>query len=128
MNAASKKQKEGVHAATKWREEKSGMEQFRTERDERQQQGEQIRVKLPRGKEVFGEIDQILGASRFRIDCKDGKTRICRIPGKFRRRIKVMPGDIVIIKPWDIEGDEKGDIVWIYNKTQMNWLRRKNYV
>ncbi len=88
---------------------------------------EPVRVRLPRGEEQLGTIDQILGASRFRIACKDGKTRMCRIPGKFRRRIKVMPGDIVIIKPWTIEGDEKGDIVWIYNKTQMNWLRSRGY-
>ncbi len=90
--------------------------------------GEPIRVRLPRGKEVLGEIEQILGASRFRVECKDEKTRLCRIPGKFRKRIKVRPGDIVIIEPWSIEGDEKGDIVWIYNKTQMSWLRNKGYV
>ena len=90
-------------------------------------QEEPVRVRLPRGKETLGEIEQILGASRFRIECKDGKTRLCRIPGKFRKRIKVRPGDIVIVKPWDIEGDEKGDIVWIYNKTQMSWLRNKGY-
>ena len=88
---------------------------------------EPIRVRLPRGKEMLGEIEQIMGASRFRINCKDGKTRMCRIPGKFRRRIKVRSGDIVIVEPWSIEGDEKGDIVWIYNKTQMNWLRSNGY-
>ena len=89
--------------------------------------GEPIRVRLPRGREVLGEIEQILGASRFRIACKDGKTRMCRIPGKFRKRIKVRAGDIVIVEPWAIEGDEKGDVVWIYNKTQMEWLRRRGY-
>ena len=89
--------------------------------------GEPIRVRLPRGEEMLGEIESILGASRFMVACKDGKTRMCRIPGKFRKRIKIRSGDIVIIKPWSIEGDEKGDIVWIYNKTQMSWLRNKGY-
>jgi translation initiation factor 1A len=101
---------------------------FIRDRDRPLQPGEPIRVRLPRAPEMLGEIEQILGASRFKIACKDGKTRLCRIPGKFRRRIKVMVGDIVIVKPWEIEGDEKGDIVWIYNKTQMNWLRNKGYV
>jgi translation initiation factor 1A len=96
-------------------------------RKRNQGSNEPIRVRLPRGKEMFGEIEQIMGASRFRINCKDGKTRMCRIPGKFRRRIKVKAGDIVIIEPWTIEGDEKGDIVWIYNKTQMAWLRKNGY-
>jgi len=29
--------------------------------------------------------------------------------------------------PWEIESDEKGDIVWIYNRTQMAWLRNKGH-
>lgn len=90
--------------------------------------GEPVRVRMPRGKELFGEIDEILGASRFKVTCKDRKTRICRIPGKFRKRINVRVGDIVLVQPWDIEGDEKGDIVWIYNKTQMSWLRNRGHV
>jgi len=90
--------------------------------------GQPIRVRLPRGKETLGEIDEILGASRFRVLCKDGKTRLCRIPGKFRKRIRARVGDIVIVVPWEIESDEKGDIVWIYNKTQMTWLRNNGHV
>ncbi len=86
------------------------------------------RVRLPRRDEVLGVIEEILGASRFRIACKDDKNRLCRIPGKFRKRIKVRVGDIVIVKPWDIEPDEKGDVVWIYNKTHAEWLRNKGHI
>ena len=102
--------------------------QFIRDRDTPLEPGQPVRVRLPRGGELLGEIEQIMGASRFRIACKDGKTRMCRIPGKFRRRIKIRAGDIVIVKPWEIEGDEKGDIVWIYNKTQMNWIRKKGLI
>jgi translation initiation factor 1A len=70
---------------------------------------------------------EILGASRFKVQCVDGKTRICRIPGKFRKRLKVRSGDKVIIKPWEVEGDEKGDIAWIYTNTQANWLVKNDY-
>ena len=87
-----------------------------------------VRVKLPRGKQVLGEVVELLGASRFRIACKDGKERVCRMPGKFRRRIRVRVGDAVIIEPWDIEPDTKGDVVWIYNKTHCAWLKRKGIV
>jgi len=86
-----------------------------------------IRVRMPRGNEVLGEIVELLGASRFKISCKDGVERVCRIPGKFRKRIKVRPGDWVIVKPWTIE-PEKGDIEWIYTKTQANWLMRKGII
>jgi translation initiation factor 1A len=89
---------------------------------------EPIRVRMPRGGEIIGEIEEILGASRFKIKCTDQKTRMCRIPGKFRKRIKVRSGDVVLIEPWSIEGDEKGDIVWIYNKTHASWLRNRGYL
>ena len=36
------------------------------------------RVKLPRGKQSIGILDQRLGGSRMRVKCFDGKTRICR--------------------------------------------------
>jgi len=94
-----------------------------------EQEGEQqIRVRLPRSSEIFGEIQSISGGSRFVVLCKDGKTRICRIPGKFRKRIRIHVGDIILIKPWDIEPDAKADVVWLYNKTQMNFLRKRGYV
>ncbi len=92
------------------------------------QQGGVQRVRMPRGKEMLGMIEEILGASRFRIACKDGKTRMCRIPGKFRKRIKVRPGDIVIIEPWDIEPEAKGDVVWVYNKTHSAWIKKKGLI
>lgn len=89
---------------------------------------EPIRVRMPRGKEILGTIEELLGASRFKIVCMDGNKRVCRIPGKFRKRLNVRVGDIVLVQPWDIESDEKGDIIWIYNKTQAEWLRRKGFV
>lgn len=86
------------------------------------------RARLPRGKELTGSIEELLGASRFRVKCKDGKVRICRIPGKFRKRIHLQIGDAVLVEPWTVEGDIKGDIVWIYNKTHAAWLRSRDLV
>lgn len=88
---------------------------------------EVVRVRLPRNGEVLGTILEILGGSRLKVDCKDEKLRICRIPGKFRRRLHLRAGDKVIIKPWEVQGDERGDMVWIYNRTQAAWLVRNNY-
>ncbi len=87
-----------------------------------------IRVRTPKNNEVLGEISEILGASRFRVGCTDGNERICRIPGKFRKRINLRVGDIVLVKPWEIESNEKGDIIWIYTKTQAMWLKRKGFI
>ena len=44
-----------------------------------------LRVRTPRGKEVIGSISQRLGGSRMKVSCMDGKTRICRIPGKLKK-------------------------------------------
>ena len=89
---------------------------------------EPIRVRLPRNKEILGQIEELLGGSRFRVACQDGKTRMCRVPGRFRRRLRVRVGDWLIIKPWDVQGDEKADVVWIYNRTQTSWLMKNNYI
>jgi translation initiation factor 1A len=92
------------------------------------QHEEPIRVRTPRGKELLGTIEDLLGASRFNVKCTDGKKRLCRIPGKFRKRINVRIGDIVLISPWDIEPDAKGDVEWIYNRTQAAWLRSRGFI
>ncbi len=88
---------------------------------------EYVRVRLPREGEILGEIEEALGGSRFNVKCKDGINRVCRIPGRFRKKTKIRAGDAVIVKPWSVEND-KGDIVWAYNKTHANWLRKKGYI
>jgi len=88
---------------------------------------EVVRVRLPRRGEILGEIESLSGASRFIVSCKDGRKRMCRIPGKFRKRITIRVADLVLVEPWSVEGDEKGDIVWIYTRTQASWIRKKGY-
>ena len=77
---------------------------------------------------MIGIIEELLGASRFIVQCVDGQKRMCRIPGKFRKRIRISVGDAVIVEPWEIEPKEKGDIVWIYSKTHAAWLREKGHL
>ena len=86
------------------------------------------RVKIPRGKEVIGILDQRLGASRMRVKCLDKKTRICRIPGKLKRKLWVREGDLVLVEPWEFGGDAKGDIIFKYKQTQVAWLQKNGYL
>jgi translation initiation factor 1A len=88
-------------------------------------QPEIIRVRLPKNNETLGILEQRLGGSRTRVKCLDGKERICRIPGRLKRRLWVREGDIVLIEPWELGGDQKGDIIYKYNPTQVMILRRK---
>ncbi|MBS3109078.1 translation initiation factor eIF-1A [Candidatus Woesearchaeota archaeon] len=86
------------------------------------------RVKLPRGNEVFGILEQRVGGSRAKVRCLDGKMRICRIPGRLKRKLWVREGDLVLIEPWELSGDDKGDIIFKYRKTQVDFLQRKGYL
>ncbi|MCD6591375.1 MAG: translation initiation factor eIF-1A [Candidatus Aenigmarchaeota archaeon] len=84
-----------------------------------------IRVRMPRNEEVFGIVEEMLGAGRFRIACSDGKKRVCRVSGKFKRKQWIRSGDTVLVKPWEVQGDEKGDVIWKYKRAETEWLRKK---
>ena len=95
---------------------------------EQQEQLEIRRIKLPKENETIGILDQRLGASRMKVRCLDGKTRVCRVPGRLKRRLWVREGDVLLIKPWDLGGDGKGDVIFKYRPTQLGWLKRNGYL
>jgi translation initiation factor 1A len=88
---------------------------------------EYIRLKLPNknNNEMFAIADRLMGGSRINVVCADGKSRMARIPGRMKRRQRVRAGDLVIIKPWDIQ-DDKADIIFRYRRTQAIVLSRRN--
>jgi len=90
--------------------------------------GEVLRVRLPRGKEVLGIIEQRLGAARMSVKCLDGKSRVCRIPGRFRRSLWLREKDVVLVEPWDFQGDAKGDIIFKYSFAAIDWLKKRGYL
>lgn len=105
----------------------------RTEDEEAQAagfgEGEYVRARLPDRKkaEMFGIADVLLGGSRLKVNCEDGKSRMCRIPGKMKRRMWIREGDLCILRPWAFQ-DDKADIVWRYTRTQAVYLSRKGHV
>lgn len=92
-----------------------------------QQQMEIQRIRLPRGREVFGVLEQRLGSSRSKVKCLDGKERICRIPGRLKRRLWVREGDVILVEPWEYD-NEKGDIVYKYKFSQVIWLKERGHL
>lgn len=89
---------------------------------------ELVRVRLPRGREVFGVVQQRLGGSRMRVLCLDGKTRTCRIPGRLKRTLWVRESDLVLVEPWELSGEEKGDIVYKFSRNQFDFLKKKGHL
>jgi translation initiation factor 1A len=94
--------------------------------EDRESSEEYIRLKMPNRKnqELFAIADRLMGGSRIHVVCADGKSRMARIPGRMKRRQRVRTGDLVIVKPWDIQ-DDKADIMYRYTRTQAIILSRR---
>ena len=91
------------------------------------EEGEVLRVKTPRGREVMGIVDIRLGMGKSRIRCFDGKERICKVPGAKKRRLWVRPNDTVIVEPWEFGGDAKGNIIYKYRPIEVSSLKKKGF-
>ncbi|HLC58526.1 MAG TPA: translation initiation factor eIF-1A [Candidatus Nanoarchaeia archaeon] len=86
------------------------------------------RVKVPRGKQTLGILEQRLGGSRMRVRCMDGKIRICRVPGRLKRKLWVREGDVLLIEPWQLNQDDKGDVIYKYKSNQVSWLKKNGHL
>jgi translation initiation factor 1A len=75
-----------------------------------QETGEEyIRLPLPKKdkNEMFAIADKLMGGSRINAVCATG--------------------DLIIIKPWEIQ-NEKSDVVYRYRRTQSMILSRKKFL
>ena len=85
------------------------------------------RVRLPRDREVIGIIEQRLGGNKMLVNCTDGKTRNCRVPGRIKRELWLRPGDVVIIEFWELDAS-KGDVIFKYRPNQVEWLKQHGHL
>jgi translation initiation factor 1A len=86
------------------------------------------RVREPEGDEVLGVVLRKEGGGKYRVYCTDDNERICRIPGSKKRGLFVKRDSVVLIDPWKIQGDEKGDIVNSYSNAETRWLEDHNHL
>lgn len=92
------------------------------------EQQEVMRVPLPKGNQVIGILEQRLGANHMLVKCLDGKARNCRVPGRLKRKLWLREGDVVLVEPWEIGGEERGDILIKYQPAQVEWLKKKGFL
>jgi translation initiation factor 1A len=85
-------------------------------------------IKIPAGNDVIGIAKKMLGFDRVMVSCQDGYERLCRIRGNLKRRMWIRVGDLVLVSPWEVQSDIRGDIIWRYKRNQADWLRRKGYL
>jgi translation initiation factor 1A len=98
-------------------------------KNQKPQEREYVRVRLPKEGEVLGVVTQILGADRIQVRCTDGHTRVVRIPGKHRKRLWCRQNDIVSVMPWyGMQEDTRADLVYRYRKNAADWLEKKGYI
>ncbi len=83
-----------------------------------------IRVRSPRQGEFVGIVVQRFGGNRMEVKSNDGKTRNCRVPGRYKRSLWLRPRDVVLIKPW-ADDDNKADIIFKYSPSAVNHLRKR---
>lgn len=82
------------------------------------------RLRLPKEGEVLGVVEQMVGFDRVTVRCRDGHVRTCRIPGRLKKRVWMKEGDVVLVEPWLVQGNERGDIINVYTKTEVEDLKR----
>lgn len=101
-----------------------GKKKFQLSREEQ----EILRTRKPKEGEVLGIVEMMLGGDKMRVVCDDGKTRIVRIPGKLRKRVWIRVGDLILVQPWKVMSETRGDVVFRYTKTQARWLQERGYL
>lgn len=93
-----------------------------------EEEQEARRVRRPGDGEVLGIVLRKEGGGKYRVYCTDGEERICRIPGSKKRGLWVKRDSLVLVEPWDIQGDEKGDIIESYSNAETSLLEDKGYL
>lgn len=82
------------------------------------------RARIPHKGQFIGIITQRLGGNRMDVRCSDGKTRNCRVPGRYKRALWLRPRDVVLIELWEHD-KEKGDVIFKYTPSAVNQLKKR---
>lgn len=73
--------------------------------------------------QLYAQVTALLGSSRLRVACDDGKERLCTIRGKLVRRAWVSVRDVVLVslREWDRD-DDKCDMIGKYSHDEARRL------
>ncbi|MDP2666391.1 MAG: translation initiation factor eIF-1A [Candidatus Diapherotrites archaeon] len=89
----------------------------------------EVRLRLPYREhgEMFAIVMKLHGGDQIMASCEDGKDRMCRIPGKLKKKVWMREGDVIIIRLWDFQ-PIKADVVWRFLPIQTEKLRRLGHL
>lgn len=77
--------------------------------------------------EDYAVVEKVLGDCRLDCLCTDGSNRLCHIRGKFRKRVWMTVGDVLLISLREFE-DGKADVVHKYNPEEVAILRDRGEI
>lgn len=70
----------------------------------------------------YAQVTKMLGNGYLEAACYDGKTRICHIRGKMKKKVWVNQGDIVLITLREFQ-DSKADVILKYTADEARRLK-----
>merc|ERR1712032_1575500 len=70
----------------------------------------------------YAQVKKMLGNGRLEAFCFDGKTRLCHIRGKMRKRIWIGVGDFILLALREFQ-DRKADVILKYTDEGQEILR-----
>jgi len=86
------------------------------------------KIRIPREPEVLGIVEAMVGGDKMRVKCDDGLIRLVRIPGRMRKKVWTRPGDLILVEPWKLQHETRGDLGFRYTSTQAGWIKRKGFI
>ena len=72
----------------------------------------------------YAQVAKMLGNGRLEARCFDGKTRLCHIRGKMRKKVWVNKGDIILLGLRSFQ-DEKADVIHQYKPEEARELKKR---
>lgn len=85
--------------------------------------GEKRDLFLKGDEQEYAQVTKILGNCRFEAYCFDGKTRLCHVRGKFRKRVWINRDDVILLGLRDYQ-DEKADIIHKFSAEEVSRLKK----
>lgn len=88
-----------------------------------------VEVPLPNPEEatVVCGVIRHLGGDFVQVKCLDGFDRKARIPGKYRKKVWIVEGDIVLVGLWS-PGSDKGDVIYKYSRNEVHKLVERGVI
>lgn len=85
-------------------------------------------VELAENGQEYAKVLARLGGARIEVECTDGKQRQAIIPGKFKKKIWLNPGDIVLVSVDAVGNDDVCSVDKKYGPKDVVTLRQKGLI